>query len=177
MEASRLDVLLTLAGQNYRVKLGACRSVATPLTIPSEAEKMTAHDVLDIPLSYTLFDGIINESAEGLVHRLVGVAADKDIDPLEAIHSTVVDIILGLVLHPEDIANLSPGGAYVTHTDVHEGTLAPVPILNTKCQSDVVQRKIIGILAGTIKLMISIHDAEDLVLVLFQVLDPPPLLL
>ena len=177
MKASSLDGFILLAGQNDRVELGAGRLVSATLTISTEAEKMAAYDVFDIPLNHTFLCGVVDEPAGWFVHWFVGVAADKDIDTLEAVYGAIVDIVSGLMLYPEHVAGLLPGSAYMPDADVHEGALASVPFFNTKSQRDVVQGEAVRVLTRTIEFVISIHDAEDFFLVLFQVLNPPSLLL
>lgn len=178
MEASGLYLFFLFAVQDDRVQLLTRGSVASSLTISAEAEEVTAHQVLDILLRDKFVFSIIDQLAERLVHGLVSVTTDKDIDALKTVSGSVVDVVLRLMLHSEDIASLlALFDTYMTDPDIHESALAPISVFDAESYSDVVEWEVICILACSVVLVISVYDAEHFILVFSQVLDPPPLLL
>jgi hypothetical protein len=68
----------------------------------------------------------------------------------------VVHVVLCLVLHSENIANLFSGCTYMTNTNINESSFASVAILDSQRQGDIIQRKIVRILAGTIELVVAV---------------------
>jgi hypothetical protein len=90
----------------------------------------------------------------------------KDIDALKAVHGAIVDIVSSLMLNTEHIASLFAWTvSTISHTNVNKCAFAPVPILDAKCQGDVIQGERICILGCTVKFVVAVHDAEDFILV------------
>ena len=176
VEASSLDAFL-FAGQDHGEQLLCRGSVATSFTIATELQEVSADDVLDILVRYGLVLGVIDELAKGLIHGLVCVTTHEHIDALKAISGAVVDIVLGLVLDSDDIVDLFTFSMpTITDTNIYEGSFASVPVLNAQSQGDVIQGEVIRIFACTIEFVVAVYDAEDFVLVLPQMPDPPLLL-
>ena len=178
VEASSLDAFL-FAGQDHGEQLLCRGSVATSFTIATEPQEVSADDVLDILMRYGLVLGVIDELTKGLIHGLVCVTTHEHIDALKAISGAVVDIVLGLVLDSDDIVDLFTFSMpTVTDTNIHEGRLASVPVLNAKSHGDVIQGEVIRIFACTIEFVVAVYYAEALLgSIGFQVFNPPVLLL
>ena len=122
-----------IARQYDRVEFSACRSVSCSFAVSTEAEKVTADDVFYVLLRYAFVLRVIDEFAEGLIHRLVSMTTHENIDALKAISSTVVDIVLCLMLHPENIMNLLAGTmATTSNADIYKSTFASVSILDAE---------------------------------------------
>jgi hypothetical protein len=132
MESSGLYLLLVIAGQNDRVELGAGGAIACSLAISTISQKVSADNVLDILLLDIFLDRVIDELRAWQILRSVGVSADKDIDALKVVSGAKIDIVLGLMLHPEHIPSLLARLANVADTDVYKSSLAPVAILDAK---------------------------------------------
>ena len=60
-------------------------------SVTTEAQEVTADDILYILLGYGLVLGIVHQFRKGLVHRRVGMTADEEVDSIKGIVEPMVN--------------------------------------------------------------------------------------
>lgn len=166
-----------LAGQNDRVQFLACGPVSVSFAVTTEAEEVAADHILNVLMGYCFPRGVIDQFSQRFVHRLMRMAANEDIDALEAISGSVVHIVLCLVLHTEYIVDLPGTAVERSNADIYESSFASVPIFDAQSQCNIIQREIVCIFTCSVVLVVAVHNADNLIFVRPQMLDPPALLL